>query len=1023
MTKGNTLWLACAVLLLVIILIAFYPNESSTGAVVAENITQLIYGNDSETEAELSFGYATTDLCCIDEDHMVNMTNELIRSINLRLKATGACCDILTEVTSCDEIEAAISLIQTNLINLLGFGFVDHTLETGSFNNFSEIPFFNETTFFEAAGLPNGFRRASSWDPGVDDWTNYTDPMYTYGNSYGSLIGPWLFEDLKNALETLNWTKIGVGGIDGWDYIISQAYSDSCSAGVAEQNGYWSGSWTSGGIAPYMARESIEYRPAAAPGQEWDLESYRLRSISSATVPTIAPCEIDSYYYMVAPAHHSFYDIDGFGISENRWAYHETMPAVYPAVALRGGSGEATYVGDYSTNPLGTSITCPNTGANGIQAGALNWVLKWEFPEINITEDDLDESNFALDRDGDGWYDLCWDCNDTNPAVHPDSSIGSSISEASISSATSEVCDGIDNNCAGHCRADFSVNCSVADYDGLGADDDGPEPGFGDCTGLFNYWWQVSDSFCQMVDDVMCVQSMDFYVSNPSDPTQPMVHVDDDQFFTWQDLFLNVSLSCVDPNIAVSDTFKENISFVIYNSAFNTSNTAPGGSEPYYDVNRPVRSLPTYCETDINGLVLCNVSANCNKVDASNAVCEAVLYKNLTRLGDYIKARFTHGSKYPWNESYEIRLGNCPFDSDCKGDTPEEDAYWDHNPLNKGYEHAGYAAPYNYPGDLKFRSCELYEVCHPGLDRFIDASEDYCSDGTAFSGLTDASTELGYKKCLAFTITEKGLGPPALWMDGYWQQELECRESMKEGDGYDCDVWYFSDSYYLNPRQSYFLNITGTLPLSFPTWKNDTDYNQNHCHYHDLPAHASLYIVETGTCVDYSVAVTTMFRKAGYPKDEVYSYIMVTDADGSHAANLIKHAGDYWVVDNNDNEADSWISSPSWSNSYFSFPYCRVLSRPFQNDDHEIALASAGAEPIYKDIHGCSCGTGFEVVYHDSPGVLGCSCSTNSHCQEDMKPPLLQNSYPFCLNQKCVQCLGDSDCDAGETCNSQKYCE
>lgn len=41
-----------------------------------------------------------------------------------------------------------------------------------------------------------------------------------------------------------------------------------------------------------------------------------------------------------------------------------------------------------------------------------------------------------------------------------------------------------------------------------------------------------------------------------------------------------------------------------------------------------------------------------------------------------------------------------------------------------------------------------------------------------------------------------------------------------------------------------------------------------------LPAHASLNYVKTGTCVDYSVAATTLLRKAGYYKNEVYTVLV-----------------------------------------------------------------------------------------------------------------------------------------------------
>lgn len=82
-------------------------------------------------------------------------------------------------------------------------------------------------------------------------------------------------------------------------------------------------------------------------------------------------------------------------------------------------------------------------------------------------------------------------------------------------------------------------------------------------------------------------------------------------------------------------------------------------------------------------------------------------------------------------------------------------------------------------------------------------------------------------------------------------------------------------------------------------WVSDTDISENDCCFSDLPAHASTEILETGTCVDYSVVLTTLLRMSGYKADEVYSTRSDCPGDSGHCFNLIKFPSDskYTLVD------------------------------------------------------------------------------------------------------------------------------
>jgi hypothetical protein len=54
------------------------------------------------------------------------------------------------------------------------------------------------------AGATVGWRRATSYDPAINDWTDYNDPMYEYGPiQAGDIRGPWIFEDLQKAFDAL----------------------------------------------------------------------------------------------------------------------------------------------------------------------------------------------------------------------------------------------------------------------------------------------------------------------------------------------------------------------------------------------------------------------------------------------------------------------------------------------------------------------------------------------------------------------------------------------------------------------------------------------------------------------------------------------------------------------------------------------------------------------------------------------------------------------------------------------------
>ena len=81
---------------------------------------------------------------------------------------------------------------------------------------------------YEDAGLfsgeSKGFRRATAYDPTVNDWTDKDDPMYSRGKAVvGDILGPWIVEDIRAVVEKLIYmcidasnTSTGYGPEEIW---------------------------------------------------------------------------------------------------------------------------------------------------------------------------------------------------------------------------------------------------------------------------------------------------------------------------------------------------------------------------------------------------------------------------------------------------------------------------------------------------------------------------------------------------------------------------------------------------------------------------------------------------------------------------------------------------------------------------------------------------------------------------------------------------------------------------------------
>jgi hypothetical protein len=241
-------------------------------------------------------------------------------------------------------------------------------------------------------------------------------------------------------------------------------------------------------------------------------------------------------------------------------------------------------------------------------------------------------------------------------------------------------------------------------------------------------------------------------------------------------------------------------------------------------------------------------------------------------------------------------------------------------------------------------ACDLFEVTDNSLLPIVQEAatccsnmcnssscNSFCKNAYDQSGLKSGLDEAKFKKCTGFYIMY-GLGPAAEWMKGYYDNEIKCSDSLYNGRAVNCATPFSKTSKYLQCMRA------EGQPKG---WISDTDLTKNSCIFSDLPAHANLNLLSTGTCVDYSVSFTTLLRMLGYSKNEIYS---VTGP--GHEFNLIKFPGELkWnfvdTVGNNPSPYNSNGIPGSWYN------YCDYYQTSCANDGGQ------GTCPTKSEIKGC----------------------------------------------------------------------
>ena len=242
---------------------------------------------------------------------------------------------------------------------------------------------FSPTSFFAAAGIPTqGWRRATTWDVTINDWTDTNDAMYAFGNvSGGDIIGPWLMDDLQKAFVVLtNTVNREVQNATNSPQVkyVQGPDGTNCTEGRTLHLANWAtNNWTTpANSRPYQAfarKDSFE------------------RSFNSereyAAQDTAIGCsditnECDVYFRADPPVNQVFLDVDGLGMASNKWWKLETLAAA--AGNRRVHSVPTAVTNAFATNSPVEAVNplvCDgvNDWAQGVTVTNVAFLLKWDF--------------------------------------------------------------------------------------------------------------------------------------------------------------------------------------------------------------------------------------------------------------------------------------------------------------------------------------------------------------------------------------------------------------------------------------------------------------------------------------------------------------------------------------------------------------------------------------------------------------------------------------------------------------------
>lgn len=245
-------------------------------------------------------------------------------------------------------------------------------------------------------------------------------------------------------------------------------------------------------------------------------------------------------------------------------------------------------------------------------------------------------------------------------------------------------------------------------------------------------------------------------------------------------------------------------------------------------------------------------------------------------------------------------------------------------------------------------SCNLFEICDDTTDYIIEEAISCCKDNEQLEGTKQSLCSYSrrksgdsLKKCTSLYII-KSLGDNAIYLNDYFEAEMCCY-----GESYLCRDP--KNLFKAKPLPNTRFDLSKIRCYTTPSvikkgeWLSDTRIDRNNIALADFPSHVTLNKLGTGTCVDYSTALTTLIRKLGYKKDEIY-----TVESETHAYNLIRFPYDkkYTIIDTTGNNNPSFLFGKTPALSINSFDYCGEIKKCY-NDRGETLC------PPQDKIYGC----------------------------------------------------------------------
>jgi hypothetical protein len=316
----------------------------------------------------------------------VSLLNEIVEGVAERCHA---CNDYFTppsSVVAGTDVHAAAfwSNLQTLCSNMVSYNFVDPTVGPGGYSEGAPpISPMGGLAYTLSGMSASGWRRATSYDPLVNDWTDVDDPMFEYGfMSEGDIIGPWILDDLQRILKvmTVNHDHPGAfpGGVSTYFEVreaLSEILHPTCAAALAANADDWTirSSWVAGGIrwVTYVQLNELG-------GTGWNATSRRCRAQSTRTMWTGKNSEVDVYYYPIL-VQCNFDSLPNLTV--NTYYFHETIASSNTSPR------SSSFVGD-GDNPMPLStLACPTEGTQQLldytSTGLPIWIIRWAFTNVD----------------------------------------------------------------------------------------------------------------------------------------------------------------------------------------------------------------------------------------------------------------------------------------------------------------------------------------------------------------------------------------------------------------------------------------------------------------------------------------------------------------------------------------------------------------------------------------------------------------------------------------------------------------